>query len=98
MSEQLDLTVWIETHRQGSTYQAEFDYDRLNAQARRVYDVMKDGRWHTLSEIAHVTHDPEASISARLRDFRNLHGLSIDRRRRGEEVRGLHEYKLRGST
>lgn len=56
--------------RGGQTFDVAVDYDRLNRQARRVYDVMRDGAWRTLSEIADETGDPEASVSARLRDFR----------------------------
>ena len=37
--------------------------------------------------------DPEASISARLRDFRK-HGLSVERRRRGDPRAGLWEYRV----
>ena len=35
-----------------------------------VWDVMRDGQWHTLADIAQRTNMPEASISARLRDLR----------------------------
>lgn len=35
-----------------------------------VWDVMRDGGWHTLAELARATDMPEASISARLRDLR----------------------------
>lgn len=83
------------TDRFGSTYVHTFDFDRLNAQASRVFHVMKDGKWRTLAEIAAVTGDPEASISARLRDLANIHGLKKERRRRGEETRGLFEYSIR---
>ncbi len=36
----------------------------------RVGKVVMDGKWHTLAEISEKTGDPEASVSARLRDFR----------------------------
>lgn len=55
----------------GKTYVPQFDRERLNAQQRRVFDLMLDGEWRTLEEIRKATHDPEASISARLRDLRN---------------------------
>lgn len=57
-------------HFNGITYEAKFDYDRLKGQNRRVFNVMKDGRYRTLDEIHAVTGDPTHSISARLRDFR----------------------------
>jgi len=80
----------------GETYESVFDKERLNAQQRRVFEVMQDGRWRTLREISETTGDGEASISARLRDFRKekFGGFAVDRRRRGEEKRGLFEYRL----
>lgn len=54
----------------GKTYDHDRDGDRLNAQQRRVADVMKDGQWRTLQEISDLTGDPTASVSARLRDLR----------------------------
>ena len=85
----------------GATYARDFDYDRLNAQLKRVYDVMKDGKWRTYAEISAEmpfgTQDPQASISARLRDFRKAKfGLfKVDRRARGGREKGLFEYRLR---
>lgn len=81
----------------GSTYVAQYDFDRLNAQLRRVADVMKDGKWRTLDEICHLTGDvSSAAISARLRDFRKekFGGLEVERRRRGCTYRGLFEYRV----
>lgn len=96
----LDLLSWSPppSDRLGATYAREFDFERLNAQQARVFHAMKDGRWRTLSEIAAITDDPEASISARLRDLRRpeFGGLKVNRRRRGEETRGLFEYSLGG--
>lgn len=97
MTEQLDLTQWLETHRQGQTYSPVFDEARLNRQAQLVYNAMKHGGWWTLRELAEETGQPEASISARIRDLANLHGLKKERRRRGEESRGLHEYRIVGA-
>lgn len=79
-------------HRDGATYDAALDYERLNKQARRVYNVMRDGMWRSLANIAAHTGDPEASVSARLRDFRKQRygGLTVQRRR----VEGLWLYRL----
>ena len=77
------------------TYVPEFDRDRLNAQQKRVWRVMKDCRWRTLREIEVATEDPQASISARLRDFRKM-GLTLERRRRSDPTRGIFEYRLLG--
>jgi hypothetical protein len=84
----------LEGHRQGETYVAEFDYDRLNQQMKKVYDVVKDGKWISLSDLAAKTASPEASVSARLRDLRKSQygALTVERRRVKE--RGLYEYRL----
>ena len=60
---------------------------------KRVYTLMQDSEWRTLSEIARYTGDSEASISARLRDLRKpkFGGLTVNRRRRSQ---GLHEYQV----
>lgn len=80
----------------GDTFVPEFDLARLNAQLRRVYDVLARGEWVTLREIATATEDPEASISARIRDLRKKEfgGFIVDGRRRGDAKRGLWEYRL----
>ena len=57
-------------HRDGATYATPRDTARLNRQAQAVYDVMADHAWRTLGQIADATGEPEASISARLRDLR----------------------------
>lgn len=83
----------------GSTYIPEFDRDRLNAQQLRVMATMLDGEFRTLGEIQHTGAartghvDPEASISARLRDFRKI-GCTVERRRRGDPKVGLFEYRV----
>lgn len=80
----------------GATYTPALDRARLNAQTQRVFDVVIDGKWRTLAEIATITHDPEASVSARLRDLRKqkFGGFVVHRRRRGIEERGLFEYLI----
>lgn len=80
----------------GETYVAPIDHDRLATQFQRVFDLMVDGRWRTLSEIASRTCGTEAAVSARLRDFRKekFGGHTVERRRRGAGSRGLHEYRL----
>jgi hypothetical protein len=80
-------------NRDGITFSPEFDYDRLNKQARAVYDVMKDGQWRSLRQISDITHAPEASVSARLRDFRKprFGGLTVERKRVTD---GLWFYRL----
>ena len=69
----------------GKLYDHKQDHARLTSQLNRVYDVIKDGRWHTLSSIATITGDPEGSVSARLRDLRKekFGAYDIQRTRRG---------------
>lgn len=83
----------LEGFRDGATFDPFKDFDRLNEQMRRVFRVMEDSKWRTLSEIARLTGDPEASVSARLRDFRKprFGGLLVNRRRVNK---GLYEYQL----
>lgn len=83
-------------HFDGATYEPEHDHERLGAQALRVWTIVSDGQWRTLAELETLTGDPQASISARLRDFRKpaFGGHAIERRRRGEAERGLFEYRL----
>jgi hypothetical protein len=54
----------------GSTFNEERDGARIARQRRAVFALMSDGKTRTLDEIATATGYPEASISARLRDFR----------------------------
>lgn len=86
----------------GKTYDPARDEARLKKQLGRVYEVLSDGRWHTLKEIrfrAAVLRgdgkwDSEAGISARIRDLRKVqHGSHQVERRRVSG--GLWEYRLR---
>jgi hypothetical protein len=64
----------------GDTYDPQRDFVRLKGQLARTWNVMLDGRWRTLAQIAKETSamrndggkDSEAAISARLRDFRKV--------------------------
>lgn len=79
--------------RSGSTYDRARDLNRLNGQAKDVFLFMQDHCWHTLREISEATKWPEASISARLRDFRaeKFGGFKVERRHLSK---GLHQYRL----
>lgn len=80
----------------GATYDARLDRVRLGAQHQRVWDLMRDGEWRTLADIAKLTGSPEASVSARLRDFRKpkFGGHTVERRRIGDRVSGWYEYRV----
>ena len=78
----------------GETFDAALDQKRLSGQLGRVYEVMKDGRWRTLAEIAQqAAPGTEAAISARLRDLRRKEngGYTIERER---VEGGLFRYRM----
>jgi len=87
---QPSLLEWTPPEPQGETFDRDRDGARLNAQCKRVFDAMRWGEWKTLSQISHVTHDPEASVSARLRDLKR-HGFDI---RKEYVSRGLWRYRM----
>jgi hypothetical protein len=58
--------IWFD----GRTYDPEQDEIRLSKQINRVWKAMNDSSWHTLAELSQATGIPEASVSARIRDFR----------------------------
>lgn len=77
----------------GSTYSAPDDHTRLRGQLWRVFQLMSDGRWRTLAEIAEDAGGSEASVSARLRDLRKEQYGARDIRR--ERVSGgLWKYRM----
>jgi len=78
----------------GRTYDQEKDGERLRRLFDRVFALMRDGEWRTLAEIQQVTGGSEASVSARLRDFRKkkFGGHGWGRRRREG---ALWEYQVR---
>ena len=81
----------------GPAYDPTHDQKRLTGQILRVYTLMQDARWRTLAEIEQATGDPPASVSAQLRHLRKQRFGShdVDKRRRGDRLRGLWEYRLR---
>jgi hypothetical protein len=81
----------------GETYDPALDGLRLTGQLRTVHDLMKDGNWHTLSDIETETGYPQGSISARLRDLRKpkFGEHNISKLRVGG---GLFKYRLEVET
>jgi hypothetical protein len=80
----------------GDTFDEKLDGERLRTQLGRVFDLMKDGRWRTLAAIA-IQCQPasEASVSARLRDFRKKKfGNHAVEHKRDQSVEGLWWYRL----
>ncbi len=79
----------------GATFDPALDEERLNEQTIRIYRLMNDSLWRTLAEISAETGDPEASVSARLRDLRKPDfGAFVVNRRRRTPSSGLWEYRL----
>lgn len=77
----------------GETYDPDRDRERLSRQLYAVLDVMKDGKWRTLPDLASATQSPEASVSARLRDLRKPRfGSHIVERQYLRK--GLFQYRL----
>lgn len=79
--------------RDGQSFSRKRDGARLNKQAQDVFNVMADGRWHTLSDISGKTNHPEASVSARLRDLRKpkFGGFTVERQALSK---GLWQYRM----
>jgi DNA-binding CsgD family transcriptional regulator len=77
----------------GVTYEPAQDAARLTGQLDRVCNLMRDGQWRTLSEIAVRVGGSEAGVSARLRDLRKAKfgSYEVSRRRIGG---GLWAYKV----
>jgi hypothetical protein len=80
----------------GSDYVPSLDKSRLTGQILDIFNLMRDGRWRTLSEIEHLTGHVQASISAQLRHMRKerFGGHIVNKRSRGERENGLFEYQL----
>lgn len=88
-------------HFNGSDYDPTLDHPRLSLQHERIRDLMLDGKWRSLDEIATETGDPAASISAQLRHLRKprFGGWTVEKQARADRARGLFEYRLsRGET
>lgn len=92
--EQTELV--LKPKQMGATFDPALDTDRLTTLLKRVYGALEGGAWLTLGELYIKCGGSEAGISARIRQLRNDHGFTIERRRRGDPTRGLHEYRLVG--
>jgi DNA-binding Lrp family transcriptional regulator len=84
-------------HFDGDTYDA-VDYDKFSRQLKNVFDVMKDGQWHSISMIARSVGCSQQSASARLRDLRKAKfGAYNMERQRMKSISGTYVYRLVGS-
>jgi hypothetical protein len=77
----------------GETFDQERDGSRLNKQLQAVKQLMSDGIWRSLAQIAESVGYPEASVSARLRDLRKpkFGGYTVERKYINK---GLHHYRV----
>ena len=77
----------------GVDYQPVRDDVRLTGQLMRIWRVVKDGGWRSLSDIAAATGDPQASVSAQLRHLRKprFGGHTVERKYLGG---GLYLYRV----
>lgn len=92
-----DLVLLDRPDFDGPAYDRRIDRARLAGQILRIHDLMADGQWRTLDEIAQLTGDPPASVSAQLRHLRKeKYGAHCVEKRRREG--GLWEYSLKGMS
>jgi hypothetical protein len=77
----------------GETFDPEKDGPRLSGQLAAVKELMSDGHWRTLAEIAGGVGGSEAGVSARLRDLRKggFGGHTVERKRLSG---GLYSYRV----
>lgn len=77
----------------GADYDPDRDNARLTGQLRRIWEIVIDGRWYTLKDIAVRTGDPEPSISAQLRHLRKprFGGHIVERE---YVANGLYKYRV----
>lgn len=77
----------------GPDYKHERDSARLTNQHNDIFNLMADGEFRTLSQIAALTGHHESSISAQLRHMRKERFGSHTVNRR-HILNGLFEYQL----
>ena len=87
------MQLSTQTHFDGSDYDHLRDATRLHGQMGRIWEVIKNGCWYTLADLATKTGAPEASISAQLRHLRKprFGGHTIEKQRCPS---GQYEYRL----
>jgi len=70
-------------------------FGALDGQVGRVLEVLQDGRWHTLRQIAGELEIPEQSVSARIRDLRKPHfGRHTIERRKISGRPPIYQYRF----
>lgn len=77
----------------GDDYVPSRDEPRLLKQFDRVWNVMRDGTWHTIAAVSQVTGDPPQSVARQIRYIRSPKrgGYSVERRHDGG---GLYSFRV----
>ena len=93
MSDQI-LHEIPEARFNGSDYIPERDDERLRGQQLEIWELMRDGAWRSLSQIASILGYGEASVSAQLRHLRKprFGCFVVDKQHQGK---GLYLYQVR---
>jgi len=79
----------------GKTIDVEIDTPRLTKHLLKVKEIMGDGRWHTIGEVAKLTKCSEAGASARMRDLRKAWAGSHTIERKRVKETGLWVYRMK---
>ncbi len=77
----------------------ECDLPRLETKARKVWDIMAQGGYHELNDIAHRLGFPHSTVTAIVRAFRYLeNGGHVVNTIRKEDEKGTWLYQLEPAT
>jgi len=84
------------THYNGSDYQPELDFKRLETQHERVKRGAIVLGWFTMAELSAYTSAPPGSVERQVRYLRaeRFGGYTVEKRRTGDPERGLFEYRV----
>jgi hypothetical protein len=95
---QLTIEDYLAVARYEGPVNTVTDFDRLAAQTKDIFNLMKDGVWRTLAEIEAETGYPQAGVSAQLRHLRKLRFGGHTLRKRRRPYGGAWEYKFIAET
>ena len=89
------LDLFVTPVESGPAVLTHADFVRMGKQRAAVLAYMAAGAWWTLAALSDATGYPEASVSARLRDFRKpKHGAHTVERKREGPGRGTWVYRV----
>jgi len=71
------------------------DIPRMTGQLKKVFELMQDGQWHTIRQVAKYAQCCEVSAGTRIRDLRKERfGGHTVKRRRDRNRPGVFRYRL----